>query len=82
MTTSEHVLDPVCGMLIPPSRAAGTRVHRDTTYHLCSLGCLAKFDADADAYIAATRVEEYRTWRASVFTPVNSPPEAPPPGGP
>jgi Cu+-exporting ATPase len=74
MTMPDHVLDPVCGMLILPAAAAGSRVHREATYHLCSLGCLAKFELDADAYIAATRAEEYLTWRASVLTPVNSPP--------
>src|SRR5215217_2397694 len=75
MSSSDHVLDPVCGMLIEPHHAAGTRVHREATFHLCSLGCLAKFDADADAYIAASRHEEFRVWRATVLTPMNSAPE-------
>jgi YHS domain-containing protein len=76
MSTSELVTDPVCGMLIHPREAAGIRVLGTASYHLCSPGCLAKFDADGDAYIAAARVEGYRTWRASVLTHVNS---APPP---
>lgn len=76
MTSPEQVLDPVCGMLILPARAAGTRTHGGTTYHLCSVGCLLKFDGDADAYIAATRAEDYFKWQASVLTPLNS---APPP---
>ena len=76
MTSPERVLDPVCGMLIEPHVAAGTRIHRDALYHLCSIGCLAKFDGDADAYIAATRAEEYLHWQATVLTPMNS---APPP---
>jgi len=74
MTTNERVLDPVCGMLIEPGSAAGTRLHRETLYHLCSTGCLFKFDSDAEAYIAATRAEEYLAWQATVFTPLNSPP--------
>jgi YHS domain-containing protein len=52
-------------MLIPPARAAGTRLYRDVTYHLCSAGCLRKFDADAEAYVAASRVEGFRTWVAT-----------------
>lgn len=74
MSTPEQVLDPVCGMLIAPHQAAGTRLHGEATYHLCSLRCLEKFDGDADAYIAATRSEEYRRWTATILTPVNSRP--------
>ena len=74
MTSIEPVVDPVCGMLIDPSAAAGSRVHREHTYFLCSLRCVEKFDGDADAYIAATRAEGYRTWRPTVFTEVNSAP--------
>jgi YHS domain-containing protein len=77
MASDTHVLDPVCGMLIEPSRAAGTRTHRETVYHLCSVGCMLKFDGDADAYIAATRADEYLTWRATVLTALNSAPEPP-----
>jgi YHS domain-containing protein len=76
MTTPEQVLDPVCGMLILPHEAAGTRTHHGATYHLCSAGCLLKFDGDADAYLAASRSEEFRAWQATVRTPMNS---APPP---
>ncbi|MEP6991463.1 MAG: hypothetical protein ABJA80_11095 [bacterium] len=78
MTPSNEVLDPVCGMLIDPQRAAGTRMHGDQTYHLCSLGCLFKFDGDADAYVAASRDAEFRAWRANVLTDMNSAPEQPP----
>ena len=76
MTTTEHVIDPVCAMLIDPTGAAGSRVHGERTYYLCSLRCIEKFDHDAEAYIAATRADGYRTWRAQVLTDVNSPPPA------
>ena len=74
MTSPELVTDPVCGMLIHPQQAAGVRTHADQAFHLCSPGCLAKFDADGPAYIAASRVEGYRTWQATVHTHVNSAP--------
>lgn len=74
MSTIELVTDPVCGMRIEPARAAGTREHREALYHLCSIGCLLKFDADADAYIAASLTDEFRTWQATVLTHVNAPP--------
>jgi P-type Cu+ transporter len=61
--SSEHkVLDPVCGMLILPERAAATREHAGELYHLCSIGCARKFDADAPAYIAASRTDEFEKW--------------------
>ena len=43
-------------MRIDPAAAADTREHRDVTYYFCSAWCATKFDADADAYIAASRV--------------------------
>jgi YHS domain-containing protein len=67
MSASSRVLDPVCGMLIEPAQAAGVREHRGATWYLCSDGCLVKFDADADAYIAATRVDAYRVWMTDEF---------------
>ncbi|MEO5816354.1 MAG: hypothetical protein ABIT20_13850 [Gemmatimonadaceae bacterium] len=76
MTSLERVVDPVCGMLIEPQHAAGLRVHREMSYYLCSPRCLAKFDGDADAYIAASRTEGFRPWVATVLTDVNSAPRA------
>ena len=43
-------------MRIEPAAAADTREHREVTYYFCSAWCATKFDADADAYIAASRV--------------------------
>ncbi|MDQ6635863.1 MAG: YHS domain-containing protein [Gemmatimonadota bacterium] len=67
MSDRALVADPVCGMLILPERAAGTRLYADAVYHLCSVGCLRKFDADAAAYVAASRVDGFRTWVATEF---------------
>jgi Cu+-exporting ATPase len=74
MSERALVADPVCGMLILPERAAGTRLHHDVTYHLCSAGCLRKFDADAEAYVAASRVDGFRTWEASELDGLDRPP--------
>ncbi len=83
MSATDRVVDPVCGMLIHPAAAAGTRTYREILYHLCSSRCLAKFDTDGEAYIAAAGRPEFRTWVAKVLTDVNSaftalPPTAPP----
>lgn len=64
-TMPEHVLDPVCGMMIRPADAAATREVNGKTYYLCSTGCAAKFDADAVAYIAAARSDGYNIWHGT-----------------
>ena len=43
---AERVLDPVCGMMVDPDRAAGHMEYKGTIYHFCSKGCAAKFTAD------------------------------------
>ena len=52
------VEDPVCGMQVDPTNPAATRAHRGTTYYFCSDWCARKFDDDADAYIAASRLRD------------------------
>ena len=46
-------IDPVCGMRVAPERAAGKSDYQGKTYYLCSRGCLAKFEADPERYLAA-----------------------------
>ncbi len=52
---ADRVLDPVCGMMVDPDRAAGHVDHRGTTYHFCSKGCAAKFTADPEKYLSGKR---------------------------
>ncbi|MGB7070647.1 MAG: YHS domain-containing protein [Pyrinomonadaceae bacterium] len=42
--------DPVCGMQVEESEAAGRSEHEGRTYYFCSQGCKEKFDADPEAY--------------------------------
>jgi Cu+-exporting ATPase len=58
MSPSSSVTDPVCGMSVDPSDAPASREHRGTTYYFCSVWCAQRFDDDADAYIAASRLRE------------------------
>jgi Cu+-exporting ATPase len=44
-------VDPVCGMTVDPQRAAGSSDYKGKTYHFCSKGCLAKFEADPQKYL-------------------------------
>jgi YHS domain-containing protein len=54
--TNHEVVDPVCGMTITIAQAPYTREHGGVTYHLCSIECRAKFDADGAAYAAVARL--------------------------
>lgn len=47
--------DPVCGMPVEPSTAAGTYVYGETTYLFCSPRCLEQFRAHPVQYVAPSR---------------------------
>lgn len=42
--------DPVCGMNVTESAAAGSVIHDDVTYYFCSINCRQKFVADPARY--------------------------------
>ncbi len=46
--------DPVCGMVISPSRARGTSPLDGITYYFCSANCLDCFERDPDRYLRAS----------------------------
>jgi len=48
---STQARDPVCGMLVDPHQAAGSAEYQGQTYHFCSKGCVAKFQADPEKYL-------------------------------
>lgn len=49
--------DPVCAMVINPSRARAKASIGDRTYYFCSLNCRDRFNRDPDRYLAATHVD-------------------------
>jgi Cu+-exporting ATPase len=51
MPASPGETDPVCGMTVQPTRAAGSHEYRGKTYYFCSAACLEKFRADSDYYL-------------------------------
>ena len=63
-------VDPVCGMTVNPSRAAGSSEYQKKTYHFCSTGCVARFEADPEKYLRpGARPEKMAvTPRASEYT--------------
>jgi YHS domain-containing protein len=56
MNPADAVIDPVCGMTMPRRAAPLEREHGGEIFYLCSAECGLKFDADADAYVAAARL--------------------------
>ncbi|PKH37866.1 heavy metal translocating P-type ATPase [Nocardioides alpinus] len=44
------VKDPVCGMDVNPATSTLMAVHDGETFHFCSAGCQAKFEANPDHY--------------------------------
>jgi Cu+-exporting ATPase len=42
--------DPVCGMQVDPTKAAGTSEYQGQTYVFCSAGCKKKFDNNPQQY--------------------------------
>ena len=50
-TVVKNFVDPVCGMTVTPEKAAGIERHHGETYYFCSKSCLAKFQANAEAFL-------------------------------
>jgi P-type Cu+ transporter len=41
---AEKFKDPVCGMMVEPTRAAATGVYAGQTVYFCSTGCKTQYD--------------------------------------
>jgi len=50
-TTAVTEIDPVCGMIVNPSAAAGHVKHKSNTYYFCSKQCLAEFKQDPAKFV-------------------------------
>ena len=46
------VKDPVCNMDVDPATAAGFSEYEGRTYYFCGLGCMKRFNADPEKYLA------------------------------
>ena len=44
-------IDPVCGMTVDPTHAAGSYEHAGKTYYFCNVSCLNRFKADPARYM-------------------------------
>lgn len=50
-------LDPVCAMVINPSRARAKATRGDRTYYFCSPNCRDRFRSNPERYLARTRLD-------------------------
>ena len=55
MSSRQTTIDPVCGMTISIEEAL-IREYNGEIYHLCSQLCASRFDEDAAAYVAVSRL--------------------------
>jgi YHS domain-containing protein len=46
------VTDPVCGMSIDPTTAAGTSSYAGQVYYFCSVECKREFDSNPQKYLS------------------------------
>ena len=51
--TVDLPIDPVCGMRVNPSTAAGQYDYRGTTYYFCGLSCLQRFKDAPETFLGA-----------------------------
>jgi Cu+-exporting ATPase len=49
---AQSAKDPVCGMMVDPSKTAHHAMHMGDQYHFCSAGCRSKFVADPARYLS------------------------------
>jgi len=50
--------DPVCGMEVKETQAAGTSVYKGKTYYFCEPGCKTKFDENPEIYLKPKEEEK------------------------
>lgn len=51
MPASKGDIDPVCGMTVQPSTAAGSYEYQGKTYYFCATSCLTKFQKNPVYYV-------------------------------
>ncbi|MDX1962011.1 MAG: heavy metal translocating P-type ATPase [Pirellulales bacterium] len=52
-------VDPVCGMMVDPAKAAGHAEYEGQTYHFCSTHCRTKFVAAPEKYLQAAAKQTF-----------------------
>src|SRR6266705_5205753 len=77
--------DPVCGMSVDPTKAAGKVEHKGKVYYFCSKRCAERFGQDPEKFLAApgtagmehARAHSHvQTRRAEAHAPIHAQPRA------
>ena len=63
--------DPVCGMDVDPSTAAGNTEYGGKTYHFCSKSCRVKFQADPASFAGGPKSPAQLHTRAEFICPMH-----------
>jgi P-type Cu+ transporter len=53
LASAPRVMDPVCGMMVDPQKAAGKVEHAGKTYFFCSPRCKERFEKEPEKFLAA-----------------------------
>src|SRR2546430_5680057 len=53
LTGPPKAKDPVCGMSVDPTKAAGKIAHNGKTYYFCSKRCEERFTQEPEKFLAA-----------------------------
>jgi YHS domain-containing protein len=51
-------IDPVCGMEVDTTTAAGSSEYQGTTYYFCSPGCKRQFEKDPASFVESPEPDE------------------------
>ncbi|AYJ84752.1 cadmium-translocating P-type ATPase (plasmid) [Sphingomonas paeninsulae] len=65
---SATIKDPVCGMMVKPTKTTHHADHDGHSYHFCSAGCRAKFIAAPDSYLSATPKPDPKVSAGAIWT--------------
>ena len=56
--STESLIDPVCGMKIPPGNPAFVASYQGRSYYFCAEGCLQAFENDPKEYLDLRLVKQ------------------------
>ena len=59
-TKPDAAIDPVCGMTVPPEKAAGSFAYEGRAYYFCSTHCLNKFRAEPQTFLGQAQPDDVR----------------------
>ena len=73
LPTIQSVIDPVCGMTVDPSSAAGSFEYNGQTYYFCSQHCLKKFSEDPARYLSTAPAADAHAHHHEMPAPAPAP---------